>query len=126
MRSSYIGPDYWVPYCEEVFGIKIGDPNIQYYIDTYGGLNINAKNIYFANSIEDPWQWAGMRTIHNQETQKDLVATLIDCNDCGHCQDLKTPSDADAPALRLAREDILAKLQQWVNPTPTKEKLFLE
>jgi len=65
LRSSYIGPDYWVPYCEEVFGIKIGDPNIQYYIDTYGGLNINAKNIYFANSIEDPWQWAGMRTIHN-------------------------------------------------------------
>lgn len=85
MRSSYIGKDYWVPYCEAVFGIPIGEPNVKYYHDTYGGLDIDAKNIYFVNSIEDPWQYAGMRTIKNPVTQKDLVANLIDCNNCGHC-----------------------------------------
>ena len=104
MRSSYINHDYWVPYCEAVFGVKIGEPKVDYYITKYGGLDIKATNIYFVNSIEDPWQYAGMRTIKNPETQKDLVATLVDCNDCGHCQDLKTPSAADPPALTAARK----------------------
>ena len=108
MRSKYIGKDYWVPYCSAVFGQQLGQPNAQHYIDKYGGLNIVADNIYFVNNIEDPWQYAGMRTITDPTKQKNLVANLINCNDCGHCQDLKTPTTADPPALTYARQAIEA------------------
>ncbi len=60
----------------------------------------------FVNAIEDPWQYAGMRTVTDPEKQPDMVAYLIDCNDCGHCADLYTPSDADTPVLTLARKKI--------------------
>jgi len=32
-----------------------------------GGLNNNGTNIVFNNAIEDPWQYAGMRKVHNPE-----------------------------------------------------------
>lgn len=47
-----------------------------------------------------------MRKVHNPEKQKTLVANLVDCNDCGHCQDLKTPTDADPPTLTIARNNL--------------------
>lgn len=62
MRSALINADYWVPYCEAIFG-QIGEPKIDYYITKYGGLDITGDNIVFANAIEDPWQWAGMRQL---------------------------------------------------------------
>jgi hypothetical protein len=64
MRSSLIGQDYWVPYCQAMFGkTKVGEPAVSYYVDKFGGLNITGKNIVFANAVEDPWQYAGMRQI---------------------------------------------------------------
>jgi hypothetical protein len=63
LRSSLINETYWVPYCQSIFGDTIGEPAVQYYIDRYGGLNITGKNIVFANAIEDPWQYAGMRQL---------------------------------------------------------------
>lgn len=62
MRSSLINSEYWVPYCESIFG-PIGEPKVAENIARYGGLAITGKNIVFANAIEDPWQWAGMRQI---------------------------------------------------------------
>ena len=87
LRSSLIGPDYWGPFCQAVFGMdKIsGEPNTKYYNDLFGALDMQADNILFVNSIEDPWQYAGMRTIHNADKQKNSQALLIDCNNCAHC-----------------------------------------
>lgn len=106
MRSNLIDSNYWVPYCESMFG-PIGEPKIDYYIQKYGGLSITGNNIVFANAIEDPWQWAGMRQLTDPTgTQKNMLALLIDCNNCGHCVDLTTPAPSDTPGLTLARSKI--------------------
>ena len=69
MRSNFIGPQYWSPFCEAVFGAEYAtDPDVNYYNTLYKGLNITGKNIVFANAIEDPWQYAGMREIEDPQT----------------------------------------------------------
>ena len=132
MRSNLIDAAYWVPYCESIFG-PIGEPKVDYYIAKYGGLQITGKNIIFANSIEDPWQWAGMRQIQDPTgTQKDMKAVILNCNDCGHCKDLSTPSPTDTPGVTLARQKILSQLTLWINapkvtiPEIKEEPKFLE
>lgn len=109
LRSTLINETYWVPYCQSIFGASIGEPKVDFYTNLFGGLNITGDNIIFANAIEDPWQWAGMREVQNPTTtQKNMVAVLINCNNCGHCVDLSTPSSADAPTLTNARNKIKA------------------
>jgi hypothetical protein len=109
MRSELLGPDYWLQYCKDIFASNIGPPDTKAINDFYGGLDIAGSQIVFANAIEDPWQYAGMRVIHDPATQKDMTAILINCNDCAHCVDLHTPNPAaDPPTLSVAREKIQA------------------
>lgn len=68
MRSSLINETFWVPYCEAIFKKPIGPPKVKYYLDKYGGLDITGKNIFFFNAGEDPWQYAGMRSLKNPDT----------------------------------------------------------
>ena len=63
MRSQKIASKYWLPFCQSLFGADLKEPNIQYYLDKYGGLNLKAKNLVLVNNIEDPWQYAGMRQL---------------------------------------------------------------
>jgi hypothetical protein len=84
-------------------------------VTKYGGLDITGDNIVFANAIEDPWQWAGMRQIqHPTTTQINMKAILIDCNNCGHCVDLSTPSPIDTPGLTHARQQIKTAISSWL------------
>lgn len=57
-----------------------------------GGLNIGGSNIFFVNAVEDPWKYAGMQKL-NTEQDKTMFNAMIDCNNCGHCIDLKEPND---------------------------------
>ena len=63
LRSKLINESYWVPYCQSIFGNSIGEPAVDFYTKRYGGMEITGKNIIYANAIEDPWQYAGMRHI---------------------------------------------------------------
>ena len=73
MRSNYIGPQYWTPFCEAVFGAQYAsNPIVDFYNAQRGGLNIQGSNIVFANAIEDPWQYAGMRSITDPKTQSGM------------------------------------------------------
>lgn len=50
---------------------------------------------------------------------------LINCNNCAHCVDLRTPSDADAPTLTNARNYIKKSVIEWLTPTAADyEKAF--
>jgi len=46
-----------------------------------------------------------------------MEAILINCNDCAHCVDLKTPSDTDAPTLTNARNKIKSIVTKWLTAT---------
>jgi len=65
MRSYFIETPFWFEYCKRIFGNTIAPPAINYTNGYFGGLNITGSNIFFANAIEDPWQFAGMREIYD-------------------------------------------------------------
>lgn len=79
MRSELLGPEYWIQYCKDIFDPTVGPPSVDSYNKLYGGLDIQGSNIVFANAIEDPWQYAGMRKIHDTATQIEMEAVLINC-----------------------------------------------
>jgi len=115
MRSQLINSQYWLDYCKRVFGDSYDGPKIDDINKLYGGMNIQGSNIYFANAVEDPWQWAGMREIHDPSTQSGMKAVLIDCTNCGHCVDLGTSMATDPPAVLNARAAIFEQIKIWLN-----------
>jgi hypothetical protein len=66
-----------------------------------------------------------MRQIHNPTTQKDMVAILINCENCGHCVDLSTPSPTDAPTLTLARQRIATQVKAWLAAPSEAEPVLI-
>jgi hypothetical protein len=60
LRSAEIDLAFWEPYCKRIFGADFADAHTDETNNYYHGLAITGKNIYFANSSEDPWQTAGM------------------------------------------------------------------
>jgi hypothetical protein len=105
MRSDLLGPDFWLQWCKDIFNNNTGPPKVDWYNSYYGSTNITGEKIIFANAIEDPWQYAGMRQL-NPQTQSGMKNVLINCNNCAHCIDLRTPSPTDAPTLTNARNFI--------------------
>jgi len=61
----------------------------------------------------------------NPNTQSGMKNILINCNNCAHCVDLRTPNAADAPTLTNARNYIKKSLIEWLTPTAADyEKAF--
>ena len=46
---------------------------------------MKGSRIIFSNAREDPWKHASILTTQNHE----IEIVDIDCEDCGHCVDLK-------------------------------------
>jgi hypothetical protein len=63
-----------------------------------------------------------MREIFNKTHQNEMEAIFIDCNDCSHCVDLKTPSPSDPPPLTNARNKIKRIIMKWL--TPSQEDFY--
>jgi len=95
MRSKQIDLPFWPDYCKRIFGDGLPDNHTEITNSHYGGLDIKGENIFFANASEDPWQWAGMRQLHKEQSK--MQVGYIDCTDCGHCIDFHTPTP-DQPA----------------------------
>lgn len=67
MRSALLSHDWFLGYCKRIFGEELPLPQTSKSNNLFGGLNNNGTNIVFNNAIEDPWQYAGMRKVHNPE-----------------------------------------------------------
>ena len=107
MRSHLLNITFWNDFCRQIYGDSIsGVPDTTMINAKYGALNNQGKNVYFVNSIDDPWRYAGIRNISNPEAHPTQKAMVIDCVDCSHCKDLRNPSDSDPPALTAARANI--------------------
>lgn len=55
-----------------------------------------------------------------------MVARLIDCPDCGHCVDLKTPNENDSKELTAVREEISATILRWLEEDKAQTLEFLK
>ena len=107
MRSPYLEMDFWPDMCERVFGIDMtGLPQAQQTTTSESGFNGMGTNTFFTNGIEDPWQWATIRQT-NEPTQH---ARTSDCNDCGHCVEMYTPTDSDPAEVNSTRDEI----REWI------------
>lgn len=73
-----------------------------------------ASGIFFVNSIEDPWQFAGMRYLKDPEnTQKNLATAFIECADCAHCSDLHW-KESNPQAIKNAQAAATAQIEKWM------------
>ena len=103
-RSWVLKDEYWIDFCSQVFNLKnYTGPSVNETNKYYGGLNITGSNIFFMTASEDPWQHAGMRSIHDPSLQKDMRAYHIECQDCGHCIDLHADKTSDPKSLTEGR-----------------------
>jgi hypothetical protein len=63
-----------------------------------------------------------MRSIYNSTFQSGMQAILINCNNCAHCVDLRTPSSVDAPTLTNARNKIMSIVTKWLTASAEEEE----
>ena len=67
MKSLSLDRDYWINYCKRAFNINIPEPDVDYAHSYLGDTSMQADNIYFVNSVEDPWSYASMRYLVDPE-----------------------------------------------------------
>jgi hypothetical protein len=54
-RSSSLDAEYWIDYCQRIFGSSIAPPDIESINSYFKGVMMTGKNVYFATASEDPW-----------------------------------------------------------------------
>ena len=104
MRSDYyLSMPFWPEMCSRSFqGLDMtARPKAKSTTIDQGGVDIGQTNIFFANGTEDPWKWATRRTSNHALNQ---VARTSECDNCGHCVELYTPSDSDPEELKQTRQ----------------------
>lgn len=105
MRSEYLELEYWPAMCERVFpGLSMeGLPKTHMATYQMSGFDGQGQNTYFTNGVEDPWQWVTIRDWTNNDTQRSRIS---DCDDCGHCVEMYTPTPDDPVEVQQTRDDI--------------------
>ena len=114
MRSQRLKVPYWLDYCNEVFqGLDMTDrPQAKQTEISQGGYDTAGTNIFFGNGSEDPWRWV---TLQYPNPQLGIVTVVSECNDCGHCAELYTPSDKDPDTLRETRVVVARWIDELLN-----------
>eukprot|EP01138_Halocafeteria_seosinensis_P011804 gb/GECG01012064.1/.p1 GENE.gb/GECG01012064.1/~~gb/GECG01012064.1/.p1 ORF type:complete len:483 (+),score=41.85 gb/GECG01012064.1/:1-1449(+) len=111
IRSTSLTMNYFEGLCKKLFDISFL-PGVNETNNYYGGTNVGGStNIFFANGVEDPWQWAGVRSSQGPT----LPAEVVDCEGCAHCVDLYTPTDSDPTELKNERQKVLDAYEQWLS-----------
>lgn len=109
MRSSHLDLAFWNWFCNLIFDYPGGmnPPDIHV---TESKVNWAGSKILFTQGEEDPWKWSGV-----MEQENELRPyILIDCDNCAHTQDIKTPTDQDPIELTDARERIKEILREFL------------
>lgn len=122
MRSTDLAMSYWTDMCARVFGTgMVTSPKVTQTAIGQGALDIAQGNIFFANGVEDPWQWATQTT---SNTALNQVARMSDCDDCGHCVEMYTPTDSDPTELVETRQMLATWIDELLSATPTSQEIL--
>jgi len=102
IRSKMVSFEWYQSVCVEVFNITTL-PDTEATNNYFGGENVSGgSNIFFTNGVEDPWRWAGVQLTFSPS----LPSIVIDCDQCGHCVELYTPTEMDDEILKNTRKRI--------------------
>ena len=129
MRSPIVDEDYFRQYCSDIFdGLNMSPgvdsfPKANQTTVDQGGFDTAGTNIFFANGGEDPWQWATQR---NNRPDLNQVSMISDCNDCGHCAELYTPTDSDPEELQQTRASVDEWLSKIIKYRPAQLERFIQ
>lgn len=115
MRSPYLEFDYWPAMCARTFeGLDMSFlPNAKETVIQQSGLNNRSTNTFFTNGVEDPWKWA---TVRHDTIENNLIARTSDCNDCGHCVEMYTPTPDDPIEVQATRAEIRTWIADIIGP----------
>lgn len=120
VRLADVSTDYFVQQCRGAFGPTIF-PDVYAFNAKYGGLTPYATNVIALQGADDPWSTTGVR----QSLGVNYPAVLADCEDCGHCGDLMTPSDTDPESLQQQRLQIAHYMDIWLSSQPSNYTMVL-
>lgn len=109
LRSETVNMDYHLKQCEAVFGHKMW-PSSEEINKRYGADEPNARNVFYSDFSDDPWQRASV-DYSVSTTQPYHLAT---CTDCGHCKDLHTPEESDPAPIKESRAEFEKYLKEWL------------
>ena len=117
LRYSEMNLTYWKNYCFKSFGTDVY-PDTNHTNAIYGDVRIGTSisHIYYTNGLDDPWQGASITSLSDK--LNNSKATLINCDNCGHCIDLHAPSNNDKQILIDTRNDIIQTLGKWIGLIP--------
>ena len=112
--EKLIDTDYYMQQCRTAWWSDIL-PNIYKKNREYGGLNPAIDRVIATQGSDDPWLYAGI----NEAPNADFPVSNAQCDNCGHCIDLKKPPTGDAAArehhaLKQQRRDIAGNLTKWI------------
>ena len=101
---------YHLQQCAAIFGEPMF-PSSGAFNRVFGGAFPTADRVFYSDFSDDPWQRASVWFAPSSAQPYHLAA----CEDCGHCQDLHTPSVADPVQLVQVRADFEEYLNQWLS-----------
>jgi len=122
LRSKFVNITFFENYCKQVFGAPLW-PNTDLINNEFGGKYIASSNTLIVNGGEDPWLWASNLNIG--ATNPLDTSYTANCNNCGHCIDLKQPTVNDPVALTNVRVKILNNITNWFN-APRSSPVMLD
>ena len=111
LRSPNVTIDFFRGHCEDVFGTPLW-PNTEAGNRNTGGADIDATNIYFVNGGLDPWQHM---SVTSPRRGGAIAASVMQCDGCAHCRDLKGSAESDPEAVKVTKADIRQHLSSWIN-----------
>jgi len=114
IRWTGMNLTYWYEYCHLIYDEAFLPDDITTNL-LMAGVHIaqHTSNTYFTHGIDDGWKYAGVhkQVLHNN---KKIVVNEIDCEICGHCQDLKPANENDPAVLKAARKEEIDYIAKWL------------
>ena len=110
LRNTIVDLDYHLKQCEAVFGIPMFPSSIEMN-KRYGGAEPNANHVFYSDFSDDPW----LRASPNYSISDTQPMFLSQCDDCGHCKDLHTPTEEDPEPVKQSRREFEGYMSKWLN-----------
>jgi hypothetical protein len=116
LRAQSVNLDYHLEQCAEIFGKKMFPSSVQMNLQ-YGGSFPAAKNVFYSDFSDDPWQRASV----TYPPSPDQPYFLAQCDNCGHCLDFHTATDNDPQQLKNCRSDFEKYVALWLGNSANKQ-----
>ncbi|GHP01845.1 hypothetical protein PPROV_000060200 [Pycnococcus provasolii] len=112
LRSPSLNLISLIQECNQMFGeetaAELAETN-RAFQKRFGGDHPRVDHVFYSQFSDDPWREAGAHDV------ADEASCLAVCDGCGHCSDLRTPTNDDPAGVKACRakfETLLAK--KWL------------